>query len=185
MRTKVALLLTLLVAATTFSGCSKSRDTISAPSGDENLLINSSFEINDIPSLQGWFVSDTSAVHFSGDAPPDGGSWSISIASAWVPSVYSISTTTAASEGNYRYELSLWAKKQFDGGWADLILYRLDTCYVRKTIVISDSTWTTYTSLDTLFANEGDSLIVVLTGAAGQVVVGETFFDLVRLEKLD
>lgn len=185
MLTKVVLISALLVAATTFLTCSKSGDTIVGPSWDGNLLSNSSFEINGIPSLQGWFVSDTSAVHFSADAPQDGGSWSISIAPAWVPSVYSISTTTAASEGNHRYELSLCAKKQFDGGWAQLILYRQDTCYVRKTVRISDSTWTSYTSLDTLFANEGDSLIVVLTGAAGEVAFGETFFDLVRLEKLD
>jgi hypothetical protein len=183
-RTKIVLISILLCAATTFWACSKSRDRISGPTGDENLLINSSFEINGEPSLHGWVVSQPAAVHFSENTPPMGGSWSVAMGPGWIPMVYFISETIAAPEGTHRYTLSFWAKKRDVGGWAEFILKQPDSSIVCKTMLVPDSTWTFYSLLDTVSANDGDSLTIKLTGGWSELAGGETFYDLVRLEKL-
>lgn len=187
MQIKTVLILILLVAATMFSGCSKSRDGISGPVGDENLLVNSSFETLGMPSLNGWFVSDTSEVHFAEEAPPSGGCWSVAINPGWVPTMYSISTTIAAPEGSHRYELSFWTKSWDTWGMARIILKRPDTLAVRKYTAFSDTTWSTYSLVDTLSTDQGDSLVIELSGGMEEVstVWSKTFYDLVRLEKLD
>jgi len=96
-----------------------------------------------------------------------------------------ISETVAAPEGTHGYALSFWAKRVYVGGWVEFILEQPDSSVVRKTTIISDSTWTFYSLLDTLPANDGDSFTVKLTGGWSELAGGETFYDLVRLEKLD
>ena len=184
MRTKTVLILTLFISATISFRCSKSRDRISGPAGDENLLINSSFEINGDPSLSGWAVSDTSRVHFSNDVPPDGGSWSISISPGWAPIFYSVTTTVAPPVGTHRYKLSFWTKSPQEWGSARLFLKRPDTLMVSCSLSFSDSSWATHSLLDTLSITSGDSLVVMLTGSWPEIGMGRTHFDLVRLEKL-
>ena len=185
MWTKVVLISALIVCATSFYACSKSRDRICGPSGDEDLLINSSFEIKGVPSWNGWSISHPSAVNFSEDTPPRGGSWSVTMGPGWIPVVLFISETVAAPEGTHGYALSFWAKRVYVGGWVEFILEQPDSSVVRKTTIISDSTWTFYSLLDTLPANDGDSFTVKLTGGWSELAGGETFYDLVRLEKLD
>lgn len=184
---KVVLIFTLLAAATTFLGCSKSRDTISGSPSDENLLTNSSFEILGMPSLHGWLVSDTSAVHFSQEAPPGGGCWSVAIDPGWVPTMYSISTTVAAPEGSHRYELSFWTMSWHSWGMARVILKRPDTLMVRKYLSFSDTTWSTYSLFDTLSTNKGDSVVIELWGGMEEIspAWSKTLYDLVRLQKLN
>jgi hypothetical protein len=187
MRTKTILIVTLSIAAMTCFGCSKSRDRISAPTGDENLLANSSFEIDGNPSLHGWVVSDTCAVHFAEEAPPTGGCWSVAIDPGWVPTMYSISTTVSAPKGGHRYEFSFWAMSWDSWGMARIILKRPDTLAVRKYLGFSDTTWSTYSLFDTLSTDKGDSLVIELWGGTEEVstIWSKTFYDLVRLETLD
>ena len=184
MKANIVLMLTHLFAVTILSSCSKSSDTISGPAGGGNLLTNSSFEILGMPSLHGWLVSDTSAVHFMEEAPPSGGCWSVAIDPGWV-TIYSISTTIAAPVGNHRYELSFGAKSWNTGGMARVILKRPDTLMVRKYLGFSDTTWSTYSLFDTLSTNKGDSLVIELWGGREHISLAgsKTCYDLVRLQK--
>ncbi len=55
---------------------------------------------------------------------------------------------------------------------------------VRKSQLVVDSTWTYHAIVDTIAANENDSLIVGLGGGAIGTTTGVTWFDLCSLEQL-
>lgn len=179
-RTAVANFLIILF----FLSCAESDDTIYEQENDTNFLINSSFEINGNPSLLGWYSPDTSMIDFAQDTPPDGGNWSVTLEANWGPPFF-ISSTVAAKQGTHHYNLSLWSKVQGVGGAAYLNLKQTDTLIVRKSVTISDTTWTTYSLLDTITAIESDSIVVTLTGGFSHLFYGKTYFDLCMLEKIE
>jgi hypothetical protein len=159
--------------------CKDSGGTIVGPPSGGNLIANSSFESNGTPSLQGWQVIDTSVVRFSTDTPPDGGAWSIYIETVWGQA--RIQTAVALPEGTHHYKLSTWAKRQGVGGKISLIFNKA----IRKSLTITDATWTVYTFNDTLTTVRGDSVVVELAGGSSQLFSGETYFDICKFERLD
>ena len=167
-----------------FIACSKKNDSITNTPDNSSVLINSSFEVNGNPSLQGWNGQDTSYVKFSSDVPGGGGSFSILLDAVWAPPVF-VKTIVAVPQGIHVYKLSVWSKARGIGGWIDFILQRPDSNILRKQVRIVDSTWTLYSVTDTMNCSVQDSIVVKLSGGFLQLLAGRTFYDLCKLEKLD
>ncbi len=170
-----------LSALSILGGCSKTEPTIVGPHNDQNLIVNSTFEINGIPSYQGWsFWSNVlSTPSFSADVPPDGGKWSV-VLSVGDRGRASMQTRVAAPVGGNRYKLSLWAKSKGNIGFVELIFNKA----IRGRIDVQDSLWRYYEVTDSLGTVRGDSLEVLLD--AGTTNVGaQSYFELCRLEKVD
>jgi len=182
-RAQLSLFLSIAITVVMCS-CKKSNGTtveppIEPPPGT-NLIANSSFELNEAPSLQGWEVTDTSVVRFSTDTPSGGGTWSINIESTSIPGAQ-VQTAIAMPQGSYIYRFSTWAKRYNLGGGVFLIF----NSTIRKDIAIQDTTWTSYTINDTLTTVVGDTVIVALTGGGHQLATGRTYFDICKFERLD
>lgn len=137
----------LLLFSFSFYGCSRDSQSLTGPIEDNNLIANSSFEINDVPSYQGWqFWSNVqSSPTFSDDVPPSGGNWSI-VLSVGDRIGANLQTKVAAPVGGNRYRFSVWAKSKGDYGFAQLIFNKA----IRRTISIQDSVWTYYIVTDSL-----------------------------------
>ena len=188
MKQKVIVLLAAFSVFVVFCSCEKSSQTVVGPSpSGTNLLRNSSFESNGSPSLQGWWVMDSSDVQFVQDTPSGGGSWSIKLESVWglPPFVPFVRSTIASPPGTHQYRFSLWAKVIGVGGSAFFMVKTPDTLITRRSIMIADTAWTSYSVLDTLTTDAGDSLLVVLSGGFSHLLPGQTFYDLCSLEELE
>jgi hypothetical protein len=168
----------LLIVFASLCGCKKDSQTPTGPSEDENLIVNSSFEMVGIPSYQGWqFWSNVqSSPAFSDDVPSAGGKWSI-VLSVGDRIGANLQTKVAAPVGGNRYKLSVWAKSKGDPGFAQLILNKA----IRRTIDIQNSVWRYYEVTDSLVTVKGDSLVVLLD-AGTTYSSAQSFFDLCRLE---
>ncbi len=159
-------------------GCSKDTEHPTSPGGENNLIANSSFEINGASSSQGWqFWSNAqSSPTFSTDVPPNGGQWSI-VLSVGDRIGASLQTKVATRVGWNRYRLSLWAKSKGDTGFVQLIFNKA----IRRTIGIQDSLWRYYEVMDSMGTVQGDSLVVLLD-AGTTSSFAQSHFDLCRLE---
>lgn len=184
MKSRVISILMVLLFGGMVQGCSKSNPT--GPSNGGNLLINPSFEINGSPSLDGWthLHIDTTWFSFSTDVPQGGGTYSIALHAVWAPAYY-VGQTVAADSGTHAYEFSVWAKKSGFAGGMELLLKRSDELLPLKSADIVDTTWTENMIIDTVTAENGDSLLVLVTGGFSQLLAGTTYFDVCDLEKLN
>lgn len=155
------------------------KETTVEPTTPVNEISNPSFEVDGKPSIAGWSQSDTSFIKFSGDVPPGGGNWSVSIETIWGTS--RIRTNIQPDNGTHRYYLSTWSKIQGVGGEIYLILNNT----VRKKIFVADTIWNVYTIIDTISAKSGDTITIQLSGGFSQLRTGKTYFDLCTFQKLD
>lgn len=169
---KSSIILLLIVFASLY-GC-----TPTEPSEDKNLIVNSSFEMNSIPSYQGWqFWSNVrSSPTFSDDVPPAGGTSSI-VLSAGDGIREELETKFVVPVGGNRYKLSFWAKSKGDFGFAQIFFNKS----IRETIRIQDSVWRYYEVTDSLVIGQGDSFGVLLDAGA-TYRFSQSYFDLFRLE---
>ena len=165
-------------------GCKKNDSPVEI--NNTNLIMNSSFELNGQPSLKYWYVQDSSKISFSNDVPVGGGKWSIYIHTEWYgPLPKSPSYFVPLSPGKHIVKFSLYGKSKSVAGSAFLILHKGDERKISAQNLITDSSWTRYSTIDTLNINEGDSLFVLLYGGGTEVIDGITYFDLVELELID
>ena len=178
------------LVALLFVSCSNSHDSvISPPISDNNLLSNGSFELNGVPSLQGWrsVFTDTATVSFSTDVPTNGGSFSLRLKNEW-SFAGRIAAVVPAPVGMHRYRLSAWVKCMpypYANGSMSLSLESPDSILSIKYFYFADTVWTGISLVDTLSATVGDTLFVGLSGDIHQFAAGYSFFDLCKLEKLD
>ena len=157
------------------------KKTTVEPTTPINQISNSSFEVDDKPSLVGWSPSDTTDfIKFSNDVPQNGGNWSVRIETVWGPPPR-IRATLQPSEGTHRYQLSTWSKKQGIGG----TIYVFLNSTLRKSVVVSDTVWNVYTIIDTISASSADSISIQLAGGFSQILAGKTYYDLCTFQKLD
>ena len=184
MEQRIIVLLAAISVFLVFCGCEQSSETVIGPPIVSNLLQNLSFESNGNPSLQGWWFMDSSDVQFMHDTPPGGGSWSIKLEAVWGPPAF-VRSTVASPLGTHRYKFSTWAKAIGVGGSAFFMVKTPDTLITRRSIMIADTAWTSYSVLDTLTTDVGDSLLVVLSGGFSHLLAGQTFYDLCSLEELE
>lgn len=167
------------------------KDTTTAPTTDNNLLFNSTFEINGVPGLQGWTVPDTSVVHFSTDVPPSGSGHSIVLHAAWYGMWWasnSIYQSFTVPSGTHRYRLSVFGKST--GVPGRLFAFRNrppgETSPVEfSSLGIVDTVWSFYSQTDTLTTIANDTLFVTIFGGGTESRGGTTYFNTCKFEKLD
>ena len=163
-----------------------SKDAVTRSSLDTNILFYSSFEKICRPSLDGWYPDSTTIyMEFSRDVPSNGGFWSLSINNTLKPQDMRVMGETSTLSGTTSYRFSFWAKAKGVPGHAMLGARRTGHAYAMKAIgVESDSTWIQYSDSLTV---DGDTNVYVVFGLSGRSTYssGTTWFDLVKLEKID
>ena len=166
------------------SGCNTNGSPLVGLQG-ANLIANASFEKNGQPTLEGWFVRDSSAVQFAKDAPPGGGIWSLLLhAQMPAPLPFSPSMYIPLRSGRHVLSLAFWGKSQSVHGGVVLAVKR-GTRWERAIFhPAMDTTWSHYTLQDTLTLEPGDSLFVQLFGGGSEVLPGRTYLDLVELVEI-
>jgi len=190
MKTTPLIIVALLVSVFLLTGC-KSDESIVNPPPENNLIANSSFELNSSPSLAGWAANttDTAYIRFALDAPSGGGSYSVLLKNEWsFPG--RITYAVDPPLGTHRYQLSAWAKAIRTGflpssGEMSLLFRRAGLDSLRKSFFFSDSTWSYASFLDTLTTVASDTLVVMLRGNIHQFSSGYVLVDLSKLVKLD
>ncbi|HUL44945.1 MAG TPA: hypothetical protein VLY03_11395 [Bacteroidota bacterium] len=185
MSQRIVVAFTLVLVVMFALSCNKSNNTILSPSVPVELISNSSFENYGSPSLVGWTERDSLTVSLTRSAAPGGGNWSLTIAATWFPASYA-KTTVPTVEGNHRYRFSFWGKhgETWIGG-ASILLKHSDTLSLLNSIAVADTAWRLYSVLDTLTTITRDSIVVSLSGGANEIIGGQTFFDLVKLEIIE
>lgn len=165
-----------------FQSCSD--NSVNQPAPAENLISNWSFEKNGQPIIEGWVLNPNGKYSFSNTAPEGGGMYSIQLDCNWgIPN--EIRTSVPAYWGNTKYEFSLLSRKEDFGGYFSINIKRSDSLITLNKINIDSDSWRIYSVFDSIQTKKNDSLVIILAGGFSQVLTGKTYFDLVRLEKLD
>ena len=157
----------------------------SSPMADStNLIQNSSFEMNDQPTLHSW-VADSVLGKLVQDAPPGGGQWSLQLSPGWFPQEGFARTYISGQSGAGVYQLSAWIKNLNGPRSRFRIGQWSNNAWVSfKEIPCDSSSWMQYSLVDTLSLLPDDTIAVHLSAGETEVVSGEVLFDLVRLEKI-
>ncbi len=181
---KKLLLISLYLFVCFFLSCENSVDTQNG--SNEDLIQNSSFEIDGNPSINGWTFFHPIQKEFkcfSNEVPPYGGKWSVYLPLVGDRIVSHLQTKIAAPAGTNRYRLSVWAKAwSVPGGSSGFVSLGLNTTNI-KSIICTDTTWQYYESIDTITANKGDTITVMINSGT-QYRSRSSYFDLCRLELL-
>ena len=149
-----------------------------------NFILNSSFEINNQPTLQSW-VTDTSLAKALQDAPPDGGQWSLQLVPGWIPQEGFAQTYVSGKSGVGVYQLTFWSKSVYS--WHGSVTFGQWTQkgWLQSKMIYCDSAiWTQYSLIDTLSLQAGDTIGVHLSAGRAEVARGQVLFDLIDLEKI-
>jgi hypothetical protein len=156
---------------TIFISC---RDEISSPDNRErNLITNSSFELNNRPTLKGWITNGN--VNYSRDVPRDGGIYSIVIDEAWGPPGY-VSYSVLLEQGTRVYIFDCWAKAGSVPAEISFIHSR-DTILTHKIIEVKDSIWKSYSYAALITAGVNDTIKIFLKGSRSHLASSKTYYD--------
>jgi hypothetical protein len=168
----------ILVTGWMLAGCRQELEVLPSPDSPSapSLLINSSFELGDMPNIDGWRPSSPSSVVFSTIVPPEGGIWSVSLDSH-LTSEISLLAIVPTTPGTDIFRLSLWTRKTGLGGTASIVTKRSDSLFVSQTAGITTPDWSEMTILDTISLAPGDSVGVLLSGGRSLSTSGTSFFD--------
>lgn len=170
-----------LVLILTLPSC-KSQSPTTVNTGT-TILLNSSFETAGSASSDGWTISSPPMGSFSTDVPPNGGMYSIFLVASNPGG--SASIKVALPLGAHIFRFSLWAKTAGIIGRADLQFVPTNgQLILSKRIDIPDTTWREYSIDDTLTAQIGDSLKVLLSSRFAEVLIAKTYFDVCKLEEI-
>jgi len=184
MSQKIMFAFGILLVALMVLSCNNSNNTIVSPSVPVELISNSSFESNDVFTLQGWSAWRRDVIDSALDAPQSGGKYSVSIEDMGIPIFGYITTTVAAPSGVHIYKFSVWTKSNFAfsaGSSAELLLKSVDTTFTVNVFQVIDTVWTFNSKTDTLNATSNDSLVIRLRGGTSNFI-RRTMFNLVKLE---
>jgi hypothetical protein len=176
-RTRIAICLLICIVSWKAKSASFSSDS-------SNLIQNSSFEINDQPTLQSW-VADTTLAQFFQDAPPAGGKWSLRISPGWIPQEGFARTYISGQSAVGVYRVAFWAKSI--NGWKGSASFGQwnQNAWVRSKRIYCDSTsWTQFSLVDTLSLQPNDTIAVHLSAGAVELSNGQILFDLVELKRI-
>ncbi len=192
MKTKI--IFTLIIFAGIY-GCKKNSQTPVQPQPENNVfVVNPTFYVNGVPSLEGWTVPDSNTVRFSDDIPPNGSSSSIVFNVSMGPMLgwpdNSIYTTFTVPEGRHVYRLSVVGKMKFVGGASsgevEVNCNRPESNNSKylTSIDILDTNWVTYSCIDTIQTVPGDSIYLTIYGGSCECT-GQTFINSCDFEKID
>lgn len=184
MRYSIAILICSILLC---ASCKES--TTGLTGGADNLLVNSTFELQGTPSLQGWVVSDPSNVRFSTDTPPGGSGSSIVLEAQWFApwpngAIYQEVVPPA---GTHRYRLSVLGKRSRIAGAVLVHIGRPSApgSSLRMALQIVDTLWASSSSTDTITTVPGDSVYVTVSGGGTEILAGRSYFNTCRFEVLD
>ncbi len=131
---------TLLIA-----GCKQS---FVGSKSNTSLLLNDSFEMNGIPTLQGWLFGNEQLATLVNDAAPNGGKWALRLSSDWAPTTgYIYKPVTNIKPGDI-VKLSAYVRGTGPHGGCGIIqlTYNKQT----KSATSCDTLWNNISVVDTL-----------------------------------
>ncbi len=165
-------------------GCRQQTESISIVSG-ENLLQNPSFEENGNSSGDYWRIHNYPGLQFAKDAPPNGGTWSLSLTGDWRPASAYVSQTLVTPAGVRDFRLTFWTKNEW-GGNQVLVrgIYADTTQTVASLTAQASSDWRQFSLTFQLPTPAPDSLRVELWAPPTQLARIITLYDLVSLEAI-
>ncbi len=172
--------LIIVISAFQFFGCNQQPIQPQLVRQKPQLIINPSFEEFGIPTLKGWNCSPAPLLKVQMIAPPNGGQFSIFLKSKEDGAF--ASSTVAAITGNHIYKFSFWSKVTNLFALAQLFYIHNDTMSLRKSISIKSKDWEQYFAYDTISAQLGDSLKVILYGTPSSTPQPYTWFDVCKIE---
>ena len=157
------------------------------PPIDNNLLTNGSFEINNIPTLNGWQFGNKQLANLVNEAPSGGGNWSLQLTSDWAPTTGYVYTPVLNVKSGDIVRLSAYVRAYGKFGGRGIIgLYagsKLLPGYMKSASSI-DTLWNRISVIDTLNLTPGDTLWVILSSPITEIIPFQQLFDLVKLEKI-
>lgn len=163
-------------------GCSGEDNSVNPPVVDK-ILFNTSFEENGQPSSKGWKIISGLTNNFSTDVPDSGGSYSLMLEAGWNGGLAKIQVPALLQYS--RYQLSFYSKFYQIEGRATVYLIRGGHVVSENSVTINDTTWKPYLLAVNYSLSRGDSILVTLYGGFTQLLYGQTYFDLCKLEALD
>jgi hypothetical protein len=188
---QIALPLIIFSIVVFLDGCKKSSETITAPATSPNLIVNGSFETDTSFSIAPW-QADGPPVCFgsSSDVPNSGGSYSLSFRICSYVGLL-IDQLIAVQPGRHVYRFEYSAKNFYGGALVYLGVKRADSLKLNYSkefsLLNADSSWISYSSIDTIEATAGDSIeIGLLANSDGAPHLGaaRTYFDLIELTEI-
>ena len=163
-------------------------NSVSVNGIQQNLIQNSSFELNGQPTLSSWIV-DTMWVKVVQDAPIGGGQWSIHVTAPWIPLGEGATAYVTGQSGVGVYRLSASVKPIIMDGQLSLGLwkngYPTDVKIASRTRTDSMG-WDQVTLLDTLTLHPTDSMWVhfSVNCCMARIPPDQARLDLVTLERI-
>ena len=130
-----------------------------------NLIANPDFEINGLPSLNGWVINDTSWVKLVKDAPDGNGKWSLSIVPPFGPAPGGMASTSITGQnGSSSYTLSFLEKNTGTYFWGIVsVKQKRNGDIIFNTSVSADtSRWTLFSKTFDLSLQPSDTLTITL-----------------------
>lgn len=161
--------------------------TLIGPPIDNNLLPNGSFEINNIPTLNGWRFGNKQLAKLVNEAPAGGGNWSLELTSDWAPTTGYVYTPVLNVKSGDIVRLSAYVRAYGKFGGRGIIGLSVSPNFspnYSKSAYSSDSIWNRISVIDTLILTPSDTLWVFLSAPITEIVPFQQLFDLVKLEKI-
>ena len=169
----------------------------STSSFSQNLIPNSTFELNGEPNCEGWHAGcciplanrcdtlETDGMTMIYNVAPDSirGYWGIELYGSY-PSGSSIYTYLPAIEGTHVYKLTFWMNSINFGGGGGIGLLKDGSSGI-KWVEDFGQPWTQYTLLDTITAALNDTLLVGLCAGIGDFCICDVQYDQPELEIID
>jgi len=183
MKTKIIFSLLIAIGLLIIISCSEDENPTN-PAGEDNILVNSTFEKNGAPYEDGWKISPPPRGEIVEDAPSGGGDYSLQLA-AFDPEGGSATITVAAMEDKMIYKLSLWAKTNSPSSVIFFDQIRNGVVVSREEVDVSDSSWKEIFLTDTLNIAAGDSLRITFMERLSQLVQLKTNYDLCKLAAVE
>lgn len=169
----------------------------SASCFSQNLLTNSTFELNSEPNCEGWYAgcciplanrcdtlkTDGMTMVYNVTLDSIRGHWGVELYGNY-PSGSSIYTYLPAREGTNVYKLTFWMNSINFGGGGGIGLVKDGSSGI-KWVEDYGQPWTQYTLLDTITASQNDSLLVSLCAGIGDFCICDVQYDQPELEIID
>jgi hypothetical protein len=152
------------------------------PHTEDNLLSNSSFEINNNPTLEGWQSGNQQLAELVHDAPPNGGSWSLQLTSDGAPTSGYVYTPVINLKSGDIVRLSAFVRTNSKSGGKGIIYLSYNNH--TKSASSSDTLWKKISVTDTLTLTQRDTLWVTLSSPITERTPFQQLFDLVELRKI-
>lgn len=153
--------------------------------GSQNLIQNSSFEFNSLPTGEGWFSSQNPIPqeYYENDAPEGGGLWSLKL-NTWGRSLYFAETFLTNFSGQKIFKLDGWMKTTGYYGVISLCHISSGKIIKEKIIMEKPTSWTKYEIVDTLNLQPQDTIKVRVSSTYSPVMKYYQLFDLIELRNL-